>query len=649
MCKSKGGDLWMLNKSIAYRLSIYISIAVIGVFMAFILFAYFFNTSIVKSNIENKAVGLGLQVLMLGEKQLVSTKEITSNISEQVVYYAQKNDVDLLISNVMAKYHYLNAIRINIDSGVPDIRLHNYFYYRDADTVAFEKDNHMIYHCKHEKSIFEGMQEINYPGWTDIFKCEKTNREVVAYYAPVKIKTSDNELISVGSIFTELSLSDLNDTINSLKIGKTGYAFLVSKDGTYLTHPNRDLILKKNLFTIDKREYNTNSAEIKELLAKGEEGSVVAYPEFLNYKKSWVHFSLVKETDWILFFVVPYDELFISLYLLVLRMLFFSVLGILAIFFIITYITNKLIQPLSNVTSQLKKFSSTNGDMELNTKNEVELVSGSLDYLKSWFEKFKNVQYQEEILSTQRKQDLLEASEIQMSLINTDFSFFSDRKDIDLYAVYKPARIVSGDLYDFFFLDEEHLFFSIGDVSGKGLSAAFFMSVAQTLLKSNSRLLKPGKIVTNANNELYTANQHQFFLTLFCGILNVKTGVLNYCNAAHTLTMILSLNGELHELDYSHGMPLGLHPGRNYEESSIKLKRGDSIVLFSDGVTELQNENEKRYGNDRFLNTLKPLAALKPKEMINEIEKDLELFKGKMKQVDDITIMVLKFNSKKKA
>lgn len=649
MCKSKGGDLLMLNKSIAYRLSIYISVAVIGVFMAFILFAYFFNTSIVKSNIENKAVGLGLQALMLGEKQLVSTKEITSNISEQVIYYAQKNDVDLLISNVMAKYHYLNAIRINIDSGVPGINTHNYFYYRDGDTIAYEKQNQLIYHCKYEKSIFEGMQAINHPGWTDIFKCEKNNREVVAFFTPVKIKTSDNELISVGSIFTELSLSDLNDTINSLKIGKSGYAFLVSKDGTYLTHPNRELVLKKNLFNIDKREYNTNSDEIKKLIAKNEEGSVIAYPEFLNYKKSWVHFTLVKETNWILFFVVPYDELFISLYLLVLRMLFFSVLGILAIFFIITYITNKLIQPLSTVTSQLKKFSSTNGDKELNTRNEIELVSGSLDFLKTWYEKFKNVQYQEEILSTQRKQDLLEASEIQMSLINTDFSSFSNRKDIDLYAVYKPARIVSGDLYDFFFLDDDHLFFSIGDVSGKGLSAAFFMSVAQTLLKSNSKLLNPGKIVTNANNELYTANQHQFFLTLFCGILNVKTGVLNYCNAAHTLTMVLSLNGELHELDYSHGMPLGLHPGRNYEESTIKLKRGDSIVLFSDGVTELQNENEKRYGNERFLNTLKPLAALKPREMIIEIEKDLDLFKGKMKQVDDITIMVLKFKNKKKA
>jgi sigma-B regulation protein RsbU (phosphoserine phosphatase) len=148
-------------------------------------------------------------------------------------------------------------------------------------------------------------------------------------------------------------------------------------------------------------------------------------------------------------------------------MLFFSVLGILAIFFIITYISNKLIQPLSKVTTQLKKFSSVTGESGLVTSNEVEQVSESLNYLKSWYEKFEINQNKEDKINTLRKQDLLEASEIQMSLINNNFSVFANRNDIDLFAVYKPARIVSGDLFDFFFLDDYNLFFSIGDVSGK--------------------------------------------------------------------------------------------------------------------------------------------------------------------------------------
>jgi sigma-B regulation protein RsbU (phosphoserine phosphatase) len=269
--------------------------------------------------------------------------------------------------------------------------------------------------------------------------------------------------------------------------------------------------------------------------------------------------------------------------------------------------------------------------------------------LKSWYEKFEITQNQEQQLNSQRKQDLLEASEIQMSLINTDFSAFTNREDIDLHTIYKPARIVSGDLFDFFFLDKDNLFFSIGDVSGKGISAAFFMSVAQTLIKSNSKLKSPGKIVSGTNNELFTINQHQFFLTLFVGVLNLKTGVLKYCNAAHTPTLILNPKGEVNDLNSSHGMPLGLYPNKEYEEAFVSLEPGSSLILYSDGVTEMQDSDKNHFGTERFYQILGEHKNIQPKKLIEEIEKELDLFKGKMKQADDVTIMVLQFKSKKKA
>jgi len=236
-----------------------------------------------------------------------------------------------------------------------------------------------------------------------------------------------------------------------------------------------------------------------------------------------------------------------------------------------------------------------------------------------------------------------------MSLIHTDFSTFADREDVDLYAIYKPARIVSGDLFDFFFLDDENLFFSIGDVSGKGISAAFFMSVAQTLIKGNSKLKSPGKIITGTNNELFTANRHQFFLTLFVGVINLKTGVLKYCNAAHTSTMILNSKSEITVLNSLHGMPLGLYPNRDYNESFITLEEGSSLILYSDGVTEMQDPEKNHFGNERFYQILSLQKNRNPKILIGEIEKELDHFKGNMKQADDVTIMVLNFKSKKKA
>ena len=642
----------MINKSIAYRLSIYISIAVIGVFLAYIVFAFYFNSGMIKSNIINRASNLGSKVLMIGEKQLVSTREITSNISEQVIYFAKHDDVQFLIENLMMKYTYLNAIHVNIDSIVPRIKNHNYYCFRGRDSIIFQSGNEFIYHCEHEIGIFDQKIKAGTPGWTESFTCNINNNQVVSYYSPIRVRGENNQLVTIGSVISELSLLELNDSIKTLKIsknGQVGYTAIVSRDGTYLTHPNKDYILKRNLYSLPDKVSSMDSLSVYHMLNDGVSGTTIAYPDYLDYEKCWVYFMPLKETGWTLIFVVPYDILFVPLYLLILRMLFFSVLGILIIFFIVSYISNKLIMPLSTVTSQLKNFSSLTGKTGLNTRNEIKLVSESLEYLQSWYDKFIINQQLEEQINTQRKQDLVEASEIQMSLINTDFSAFSSRTDIDLFAIYKPARIVSGDLFDFIFLDSDNLFFTIGDVSGKGISAAFFMSVAQTLLKGNSRLKEPGKIVSATNNKLFTVNQHQFFLTLFCGILDLKNGILKYCNAAHTPTIILKLNGKITELSQSHGMPLGLYPDREFGESEIQLEHGDSIIMYSDGATELQNNSAQYFGPEGLSRLLQNITSRKPKLLVEEIEKHLELFKGNVDQSDDITIMALQYKDKKKA
>jgi sigma-B regulation protein RsbU (phosphoserine phosphatase) len=642
----------MLNKSIAYRLSIYISIAVVGVFLAFIVAAFYFNSSILKSNIINKATALGSKVLMVTEKQLVATREVSSNISEQVTYFAQLDDVEYFIKKLITKYQFLNAIHINFDPVVPDIKYHNYFFFKDNDSIVIEKGNEFIYHCEHEKEIFDSAIANGAPTWTQSFICKRNNRDVVAYYSPIQMQGDSNKLVTIGSVILELSLLQLNDSIKNLKIetrGQFDYASIIEQDGTYLAHPNKNYILNRNLYSLPNKVSPMDSLGVFKLLNSGVPGTTIAYPEYLNYKKSWIYYTPIKETGWTLMFVIPYDELFVPLYLLVLRMLFFAVLGILVIFFIVTYISNKLILPLSQVTSQLQEFSRIGGELVISTKDEVKLVSDSLDFLKSWYEKFEVEHREEEILNSQRAQDLKDASEIQMSLINTDFSVFSNRTDIDLFAIYKPARVVSGDLFDFIFLDNDHLFFTLGDVSGKGLSAAFFMGVAQTLLKNNAKMNTPGLIVGSVNNELYTVNQHQFFLTLFCGVLNLKTGILTYCNAAHTTTLILGTNGKITELQETHGMPVGLYPNRTYNESTVKLKPGDSIVLFSDGVTEQHDENEQYFGISGVREIIAGSAKSSTKLIAQKIDSRLDLFKGETKQTDDITIMALKYRDKKKA
>lgn len=635
----------MLNKSIAYRLSIYISVAVISVFMAFILISFAFDRELLKENVENKAIGIGMNVMMTAEKSLVATREIASNISEQIIYYGENNEIELLISKLMEKYKFLNAIHVNIDSSVPNLAFHNYFIIRIQDSMLYEQGNSNIYDSPYEKEILSQVTSTGKPGWARPFRCPINNIVIVSYYYPIKIINETNDTLIVGEVIAELSLNDLNNTISSMAIGNRGSAFMIAKNGDYITHPNEEWVLNRNIYKLSEKIFDKKKINVKKIINLQQTGSTIAYPESANYEKSWVYYTPVKETGWSFVVIFPYSELFEPLYKTLLKMLFFSVLGILIIFAIITYLSSKLMEPLNTVTAQLKRFSNISGGADIKTMNEVEQVSESLKYLKKWYEKYKVNQRQEKKNSFLHMQDLIQASEIQQSLIKTDFSNISEIPEIDIFAIYKPARIVSGDLFDYFFLDDKHIILTMGDVSGKGIPAALFMSVAQTIIKTNSLIISPNEIVAKVNNELFTTNQHQFFLTLFLGVLNIETGVLKFCNAAHTATYILKLSGEIVELSKSHGLPLGLYPNKDYSSSKITLEEGDTIIMYSDGITELQNENAIQFGNERFIENIQFLAGSNPENLTTRIERSLDTYRGEAKQIDDITLMAIKYKA----
>ena len=633
----------MFNKSIAYRLSIFISFAVISVFIAIIIISYLFNSNSLKENIKNKSIGLSSEVIMKVDKQLVSSREIASNISEQIVFFEQFKSADKLIVSLMNKYPFINAIHINIDSGVPLFHSHNYCSFRKNGSVIFETHEEKFYHCLTEKTIVENIALSEIPAWTEVFHCSRNHNMIVSAYSPILLKSENNR--KIGYVICEVSIDNLNEILNGTDVGKNGFAFLLAKDGRFITHPLKDYVLNKNFFTTSEGSIEKKENNIKEILDKGLSGSFIAYPEFLDHKKHWVHYTRLEEIEWTVIFAMPYDELFEPLYILFLKMLLISVIGIIVIFFMIKYITNRLVEPLSEVTAELKEFSNIGGENKIDSLDEIKLVSESLNFMKLWYKKFKVKELQDEKKNKLQTQDLLQASEIQQSMINTAFSTLSTIKEIDLFAIYKPLRIVSGDLFDYFLIDDEHLVFTMGDVSGKGVPAAFFMILAQTIIKNNSSFKSARTIVQKTNNKLHTTNQHQFFLTLFLGVLNIKTGVLDYCNAAHTPTYILKLNGDIIELIQSHGLPLGLYHNKQYSSSKTTLEKGDSIILYTDGITELQNENKVHFGNERFVENLRHLVDYEPKNMVDRIEKSLDIFRGKVAQNDDIALMCIKYKA----
>jgi len=632
----------MLNKSIAYRLSIYISLAVIGVFIAFIAIYFLFNQKFIRENVQNKAISLTNEVKYNVNTHLLTTQQVAANISEQIAFYGSQDHADLFIKSLIEKYPYIKSIQISLDSTMTDLDYFYYYCYRKNGSIVLQKSYHPIENCNSDNDSIKTLEKNNESGWLEPFRCERNEYGVAPYFSAIHIRDSGSNK-QIGGVICELSLNELNTAVNTIQIGESGFASLVSKTGAYITFPEEERILNGKVFDVKDDVTHFKPIDISRFLSETSSGSVIAYPEIVDHEKCWVYYTSIALTGWRLIVVIPYKELYQPLYLPVLQMLFFSVLGILIIYLLVTYIIDKQIQPLSIVTQQLKKFSQIAGGMEEIPENEVVQVSQSLNSMKMWFEKYKQTQLLEEKKSERRERDLSQASEIQRSFIKTDFPAFPDRDEIDIFGQYKPLKGVSGDLFDYFFIDDEHLVFTIGDVSGKGLPAAFFMSVAQTIIKSNADINSASKIVTRSNEVLYTNNEHLFFLTLFLGILNVKTGKLTYCNAAHIAPYILKRNGELYSLHQSHGLPLGLYADKNYNESSDQLNKGDLIILYTDGVTELNNEDQVQYGHERLEQNLSILAGHTPAEVVTKIDTSLKVFKGNAPQSDDISMLVLAY------
>jgi len=239
------------------------------------------------------------------------------------------------------------------------------------------------------------------------------------------------------------------------------------------------------------------------------------------------------------------------------------------------------------------------------------------------------------------------ARRIQVGILPRPELAFPAERRFDIAAAMEPAREVGGDLYDFFMLDEERMFFLVGDVSGKGLPASIFMAVSKALCKSAA--LRRGQsieeLLREANSEIARENPESLFVTVFAGVLDVQTGRLEYCNAGHEPPFILVSDGRIARLADGGGPPLCVLEGFPYVPAEYSLTPGETACIVSDGVTEAMNEAGELYGAKRLEGALvRNASAESPAEIVDAIKADVSRFVGKAEVADDLTLLVLRWN-----
>ena len=242
--------------------------------------------------------------------------------------------------------------------------------------------------------------------------------------------------------------------------------------------------------------------------------------------------------------------------------------------------------------------------------------------------------------------ELAVAREIQLQLLPGIFPAVPNRKEFDIYASLEPAREVGGDFYDFFFIDRNSLCIVIGDVSGKGVPAALFMAMTKTMIKAAARLLvEPEYILADVNREIARNNPSLTFVTVFLGVLDLNSGGLTYTCAGHNPQLFIGQRGNTVLLGDAQCPAIGLDDAFQYRQATAQLRHKDGLLLFTDGVTEAQNDKNRLFTQESLMNTVALTADVTPKERVMAILSQIREFTGSRPLDDDMTLLALTYFS----
>ena len=401
----------------------------------------------------------------------------------------------------------------------------------------------------------------------------------------------------VGVLGTDLELEWLKDQIqeNNEKVNRRSvarnypgdkrfatYSFIIDRGGTYIVHPEAERILAKSFFDYagDNDDLYRNAGY--EMLA-GKTGSARMR---MDGHPVYIFYAPLQRTGWSMGIVVPALAIYMPGITTGVLSLILMAVGMLLIFLVCRLGIRNATQPLKYLAASAGEIAKGHFDTQLpdiRHKDEICQLRDSFEdmqhSLSTYIEQLTAATAQRASMES----ELSIASDIQMSMLPKTFPPFPERKDIDIYASLTPARIIGGDLYDFFIRDEK-LFFCIGDVSGKGIPAAIVMSAVSTQFRALSAWeASPEALVSALNESLCVRNDSLMFVTFFCGVLNLRDGELKYCNAGHDAPLLLT--GQAAFLETEPNLPLGVEAGWKYLGQQTVLAPGTTILLYTDGVT----------------------------------------------------------------
>lgn len=476
--------------------------------------------------------------------------------------------------------------------------------------------------------------------WSEPYVDEGGGQVAMITYS-LPLRDSNGDVYAV--ITADVAISTLINEISSLQTYKDSRILMTSEDGEFITHWDRSRICNGNISQYAAAIGTTDAAKVVAMMKTGRSGSMEIE---MADKDALAFYTTVPHLKWHICAFCTYQSIMGQLLGTSLTIIAIFLVGLLLLSVCIHLILRHEMRPLE----KMAKVARTMGRGEFNV--EIPSVDGN-DELRSLHDSFQLMQqslveYIKELkditASKQRiESELHIAHALQMSLIPNIFPPFPERNDIDLYASLTPAKEVGGDLYDFF-IREEKLFFTVGDVSGKGIPASLFMAITRSLFRMVANVNdSPAEMARQLNNYVADGNDTNMFVTMFIGVLDLKTSVMTVCNAGHNPPLALPVNSPCHYMDVEPNLPIGIMKAFDYVEQQFDMN-GTALLVYTDGVTEAEDPDNRLFGEQRLRDACEQLRGETATNIIKNIYEMVKQHAANKQQSDDITMLVLKYD-----
>ena len=488
---------------------------------------------------------------------------------------------------------------------------------------------------------YKSTREAKTSRWQEPFIGVFVHEPIAVYTVPIMRKNELGEETLVGVLAVDMSIDFLKNTVATIPVSDSGYAMILSARNAIVAHP-KSIDLGANDTLVVQKVKTENGANFDRASQKSEHGLFRGFVG--SGDLSAIYYTTIKSNNWTFLVVWPMQK-FLADQSSLLRLIgILIVAGYVLILVFVLVISFRISRPLRKLAQSADKFGHGNYDVELpdvKGHDEIAMLTEAFSRMQTSIK--ENISAQKNLGRIERELDF--ARNIQLAMLpdsEKDEDCDDDRHELAPFIL--PAKEVGGDFYDFFKIDNDRLCVVVGDVSGKGVPASLFMMVSRIVLRTMMKNLKSVvKTFNSTNYALAKRNKLNMFVTVWMGIIDLRSGHIEFASAGHNPPAVRHEDGSVEFIPSKSGLVIAAMENVQYRQQVYDLKPGDTLFLYTDGVTEATNSKDELFGDARLLETLAKGKDLETAEICKFVKKEIDSFVQDAPQFDDITMLGVKY------